>query len=98
MRIVVGAAQGEARVEIVVGRDAGQALDGAQRVVGQHAGQVLGVVAGQDQRAGAVGVRGFERALLGLDGVGLVKGVGAEDDFEFHRDAGIQVKGRFTRW
>ena len=50
------AAQRELRVEVVVGGDAGQALDGSQRVVGQHAGQVLAFLALQrDGRGGGHG-------------------------------------------
>ena len=89
----IGAAQGEARVEIVVGADAGKALHGAQRIVGQDAGEILGVVAGQHQSGGAVLARRFEGAGLDFDGVGLAEGFGAEDDLEFLGLAGIQVEG-----
>ena len=90
---VIGAAQGEARVEIVVGTDAGQALDGTQRVVGEHAGEVLGVVAAEHEGGRAVLARRFEGTGLHLHGVGLVEGLGAEDDFEVLGLAGVQVKG-----
>ncbi len=90
---VIGAAKGEARVEIVVGADAGEALHGAQRVVGQHAGEVLGVVAGQDQRVGAILARGFEGSGLHHHGLGAAESFGAEDDFEFLDIAGVQMEG-----
>ena len=90
---VIGPAKGEARVEIVVGADAREALHRAQRVVGQHAGQVLGVVAGQDQRVGAILARGFEGSGLHHHGLGAAESFRAEDDFEFLDIAGVQMEG-----
>ena len=90
---VIGPAQREAGVEIVVGSDAGKTLDGAQRVVGQHAGQVLDIVAGQNQGAGTVWAARFEWARLGFHSVRLVERVGTEDDLEIHLAAGLQMKG-----
>ena len=90
---VIGATQGEAGVVVVIRSDPGQALHGAQRIVGKDAGQVLGVIAGEFQRGGAVLARGVERPGAHIDRIGLAERVGAEDDVEVLGLAGIQVEG-----
>ncbi len=72
-----GRAEGELCREIVVGGDAGEALDGAERVVGKDAGEITEFGAGEVQ----VGLGG-EGASLDLDGFGAAEGVGDEADFE----------------
>jgi hypothetical protein len=91
--VVVGAAEGEAGVEIVVGGDAGEALHGAEGVVCEDAAEILDVVAGHDEGGGAIGAGGFEWVGFGLHGVGLAEGIGSEDDFEFLGFGGGQVEG-----
>ena len=57
----IGAPQGKTGVEVVIGGDTGKALYGAQRVIGQHACQILGVGSGEHQGTRAIGPRGFEK-------------------------------------
>ena len=64
-----------------------------QRVVGEHAGEVLGIVAGQNQRGGAIPARGFEGPGLHHHGFGAAERLGAEDDFELFDIAGVQMEG-----
>src|ERR1035441_1220224 len=89
----IRAAHGEASVEIVVRADAGQSLDRAQRIVGQYAGQILGVVAAQHERRRAILARRFERAGLYLHGVGLAEGLRAENHLEVLGLTRVQMKG-----
>ena len=83
MRVIIRAAQGEAGIKVVVGGHPRQGLHSAQRVVRQHARQVLGVAAGEGELRRAVGANGFERARRDLDGLRVAQRGGAEDDFEF---------------
>ena len=89
----IRAAHGKAGVEIVVRTDAGQPLDGTQRIVGEYAGEVLGVVAAQHESGWAILARRFEGAGLHLHGVGLVECLGAENHFEVLGLARVQMKG-----
>ena len=86
-------AHGEAGVEIVVRADAGQPLDRAQRIVGQHAGEVLGVVAAQHEGRRAILARRLEGTGLHLHGVGLVEGLGTENHFKVLGLSRVQVDG-----
>lgn len=72
-----GGSEGELGGEVVVGGDAGKALDGAERVVGEDAGEIAELGAGEVQ----VGLGG-EGAGLDLDGFGAAEGFGDEADFE----------------
>ncbi len=58
------AADGELAAEIVAGRDARQHLDGAERIVGEHAAEILDVGASQDLLRGAPGSADRKRSAL----------------------------------
>jgi len=80
---VISSANGEAAVVIVVGYDAGHRLDGAQRIVRDHAGQVLGLGGSERQLRRALLAHGVEGRRLDHDGFGLAERIGAKADFEF---------------
>jgi hypothetical protein len=89
----IRAAHGEGGVEIVVRTDAGQPLDGAQRIVGEYAGEVLGVVAAEHESGRAILARRFEGAGLHLHGIGLAEGLGTENHFKVLGLARVQMNG-----
>jgi len=65
----------EAGVEAVIGRYAGQTLDGTERVVSQDAAEIFDVVAGEGEGGRVLLAGGFE-------GTGSAEVVGAEDDLK----------------
>ena len=62
----IAAANGELAAQVVAGRDAGQHLNGPQRIVGKNATQVLDVGAPEHLLGGCPGVRLAE--AVGADG------------------------------
>jgi hypothetical protein len=89
---VVGTAQGEARVIVIVRTDTWEALNGAERIVCQYACEVFGVVAGQHEGGGTVLGRDVEGRRLHLYRIRLAEGIGAEGNLEILGFTGIQVK------
>jgi hypothetical protein len=89
----VGAAQLEARVEIVVGTDAGQAFWTARS--GSSARAEAGFLASLPPGTTCWGCpyARFRKAGLHFHGIGAAEGLGAEDHLEIPGLAGVQVKG-----
>ena len=79
---VVGTAQGEARVVVIVRTDTREALNGAERIVCQDACEVFGVVAGQHEGGGTVLGRDVKGRRLHLYRIRLAEGIGAEGNLE----------------
>ena len=89
---VIGSADGEACVEVVIGRDAGEGLDGSKRIVGKDAAEVFDVGAGEREGVGAVLTGRLEWARGDLNLVGAAQVIGAENDLEGLGFPRVQVK------
>jgi hypothetical protein len=75
-----GGAEGDLGGEVVVGGDAGKALDGAEGVIGEDAGEVAKLASGEVDGGSGFGAEG---AGGDVDGVGTAEGIGDEADLQF---------------